>query len=49
MNGHARLILITLLMMALPLAASAIVEKKTEVEYPDVVTAGCGGQQVQQL
>ena len=33
--------------LAWPLAASAITEPKTNVEYPDVVTTGCNGQQVE--
>lgn len=35
------------LTLAWPLAASAITEPKTNVEYPDVVTTGCNGQQVE--
>lgn len=33
--------------LLLPLAAQAITEPKSEVEYPDMVTTGCDGQQVE--
>jgi hypothetical protein len=36
-----------ILASAWPLAAWAVTEPKTEVEYPDMVTGGCDGQQVE--
>lgn len=41
------MLLALIVTLAWPLAASAITEPKTEVEYPDVVTTGCNGEQVE--
>lgn len=40
-------VLLPALVLAWPLAASAVTEPKTKVEYPDTVTIGCNGQQVE--
>lgn len=46
-SGSVRFIsLLVLLLVALPLAAGAIVEEKTETSYPDEVTLDMGGKQV---